>query len=139
MKQNNVDPEYIIFFDGICNLCNGFIDFVIKRDKAKKIFYSSLQSDISNKYINCANTQTNSSYTTIYLYKNGKVHDKSTAILMILKELSFGYRTLAGFFLLLPKVLRDSIYNFIARNRYRFFGKRDSCRLPNPEEKDQFL
>lgn len=129
----------IIFFDGVCNLCNGFIDYVIKRDAKKSIFYASLQSDFAIETLKHHNIVLNNGYTTIYYYKNGTLYSQSSAILNVFLELSAVHRFIGKICLALPKFIRDGVYNFIAKNRYAFFGKKESCRLPSPEERSQFM
>ena len=129
----------IIFFDGVCNLCNGFIDYVIKRDAQKKIYYASLQSNFAIEMLKGHNIDLDKGYTTIYYYTNGKLYSQSSAILNVFLELSAVHRLFAKVCLILPKFVRDGIYNFIAKNRYAFFGKKESCRLPSPEERSQFM
>lgn len=129
----------IIFFDGVCNLCNGFIDYVIKRDSHKKIYYTSLQSDYAIKMLKSHQINLDKDYTTIYYYTNGKLYSQSSAILNVFLELSAAHRFFAKVCLILPKFIRDGIYNFIAKNRYAFFGKKESCRLPSSEERSQFI
>jgi len=128
----------IIFFDGVCNLCNGFIDFVIRRDLQHTIYYCSLQSDVAKKMLGDKDITIGNSFSTIYFYDNGIVYNKSSAILRILKQLP-RYRTISSILLVLPAFLRNFFYMIIAKNRYRFFGKKETCRLPSPEERAQFL
>lgn len=144
MEQPNkldlqLENKNIILFDGVCNLCNGFIDFVIRRDKEKKIFYSSLQSESSKPILENFGIIPGGSLYTIYYFKNGRLYDKSTAILTILKDLNTGYKIFAKFCFLFPRRLRDSMYKLISKNRYRLFGEKNTCRMPTPEEKSQFL
>lgn len=135
-----MENRKIIFFDGVCNLCNSLIDYVINRNKNKSIYYATLQSDIAkSKLKEYNNIILEPDFKTIYYYKNGIVHSKSSAILHIFLELSYLHKISAKILLLIPKFIRDYIYNIIARNRYRFFGKKQTCRLPTKEEKQQFL
>ena len=129
----------IIFFDGVCNLCNGFIDFVIKRDSKKIIHYASLQSEVSKILMKNENINIGENFSTIYFYDAGKFYKQSSAILMIVKNLSLGYKLAASVCLIIPKGIRNAVYNYIAKNRYRFFGKKETCRLPSIEERKQFL
>lgn len=127
--------ENILFFDGVCSLCNSAVDFFISNDKNKMLKYSPLQGITAKKllepqYINDLNT--------VVLYQNGKIYTKSEAIIRGLSSISLFYRPLI-FSLILPVKLRDFIYDLIAKNRYKFFGKKDSCRLPTPEERELFL
>ena len=129
----------IIFFDGVCNLCNGFIDFVIKRDSKKIIHYASLQSEVSKILLKNENINIGENFSTIYFYDAGKFYKQSSAILMIVKNLSLVYKLAASVCLIIPKGIRNTVYNYIAKNRYRFFGKKETCRLPSIEERNQFL
>lgn len=129
----------IIFFDGVCNLCNGFIDYVIKRDTNKIIFYVSLQSEFSKETLKKHDIILDDTYNTIYYYSKGKLYSQSSAILNIFLELSTFHKIFGKTCLLIPKFIRDAAYVFIAKNRYKFFGKKESCRLPTPQEKKQFI
>lgn len=129
----------IVLFDGVCNLCNGFIDFVIKRDKSKRIFYSSLQDTQSKTLVNEFGIQLEDDFSTIYYYSEGKIYSESTAILKIFKELSPMYRLIAKVGLVIPTFIRNGMYKVISKNRYFLFGKKNTCRIPTPEEKGQFI
>lgn len=129
----------IIFFDGVCNLCNSFIDYVIQRDKEKKIFYCSLQSELAQELLAEHSISFENGFSTIFYYDQGKLYKRSTAILRIYKELNALHKIGASILLVIPAFLRNVVYDFIAKNRYRFYGKKETCRLPSPEEKDQFL
>lgn len=128
----------IIFFDGVCNLCNGFIDYVISRNKKKNIYYSSLQSETAERILRGYNIDLNS-LSTIYYYDGKKLYNKSSAVLRIFRELSTFHKIFSWFCFIIPPFLRDIVYNYIAKNRYKFFGKKETCRLPSPEEKNQFI
>ncbi len=135
MKKNQDKP--IIFFDGVCNLCNSSLQFILKKDKNKLFLFSSLQSDAS-KEILLQYSLENLALNTIILLEDGKIYQKSTAILRIVKRLSGIYKY--GYvFIIVPSFIRDSIYSFIAKRRYKWFGKRDSCMLPNASVKLRFL
>ncbi|MBC7465436.1 MAG: thiol-disulfide oxidoreductase DCC family protein [Bdellovibrio sp.] len=125
----------IIFFDGVCSLCNGFIDFILKRDQKKAFEFSSLQSQFARKIL----PPQNLSLDSIVLLEDQKVYTNSTAVLRILFEIGGGWNLFAVLASILPVWLRDRIYQTIARNRYKLFGKKDTCRLPSPEEKNRFL
>ncbi|MDD7885828.1 thiol-disulfide oxidoreductase DCC family protein [Flavivirga sp. 57AJ16] len=130
----------IIFFDGVCNLCNGFIDYVINRNKNNSIYYAALQSDIAiEKLKEYDNIVLESNYNTIYYYTGNKVYSKSSAVLRIFLELSVFHKVAAKILLLIPKFIRDACYNLVAKNRYRFLGKKETCRLPTENERKQFL
>lgn len=125
----------IIFFDGVCPLCNGFVDFVLKKDSKKLFLYSSLQSSYAQAHLPIQHQGLDS----IVLSENGVVYTKSTAILRILFQLGGHYNALSVFASIIPRPVRDMIYNFIAHNRYRWFGKFESCRLATVEEKNLFI
>lgn len=127
----------IILFDGVCNLCNGAVQFVIKRDKKNHFRFGSLQSEAGKKILHENNLPLDAS-DSFLLVEDGKVFDRSTAALRVLKHLKNGWPLLYGF-MIVPKFLRDAVYNFIARNRYRWFGKTDECMLPTPELTAKFL
>lgn len=127
----------IIFFDGVCNLCNASIDFVIQRDKHDKFLVGALQEGFSKKIL--SNFDVREDYLdSLVLLEKGKIYYKSTAALKIARRLSGLWPALYPL-IFLPKFLRDPIYNWIGSNRYRWFGKKSTCRLPTPAEKAKFL
>lgn len=127
----------VIFFDGVCNLCNGFVQFVIKHDKDNRFYFSSLQSPQGAHLLNNL-SQTGKTPDSIMLYYKGRVYSESTAVLRIMGQLS-GILPLAGIFLVVPKIIRDVVYKWVARNRYKWFGKMDSCMIPTPALKQKFI
>jgi predicted DCC family thiol-disulfide oxidoreductase YuxK len=126
----------IVFFDGYCNLCNSLVDWLIKVDRSSELKFASLQGLTASKTLTPALVAT--PLDTVIYFTNGHTYLRSTAILKILWDLK-GVWKLSGVFLIIPAFLRDVVYNIIARNRYRLFGKRDTCRLPTAEEKLRFL
>lgn len=136
LKMNN--PENIVFFDGICTICNRFVDFCLRHDKKGVIYYASLQSDFARNFLATRSINV-TDISTIYFYTDGKIFDRSTAVIKILKHFGGLYSLFAGFYNLLNKRSRDYLYNLIARNRYRLRGKKDSCRLPTALEQQKFL
>jgi predicted DCC family thiol-disulfide oxidoreductase YuxK len=127
----------IIFFDGVCNLCNASIDFIIKRDRKNRFLVGALQDEYSRKVL--AQYNVNENYLdSLVLLQNGKIFYKSTAALKIARSLS-GIWPIFYPLILLPKRFRDLLYDWIASNRYTWFGKKNTCRLPTPEEKAKFL
>jgi predicted DCC family thiol-disulfide oxidoreductase YuxK len=133
----NIENKSIIFFDGVCNLCNNSVQFIIKRDKHKRFLYASLQSDAARDILLQFKIK-NSGFDSIILLENGKLYQKSTAILKIVKQLN-GFWKLNYVFILFPKFFRDFIYDIIAKNRYKWFGKREVCLLPTGDMKLRFL
>jgi len=140
MKENittNKLDKKVILFDGVCNLCNASIDFFMRVDKKQELYFSSLQSDFGQKILKKNNFSTNE-FDSFLLLENDKLYQKSTAALKTLSSLT-GIWKLTKVFFLIPKPIRDFIYSLIANNRYRLFGKKDSCRLPTAEEKRRFI
>src|SRR6202051_4018134 len=122
----------IVFFDGVCHLCNGFVDQVISRDHRAHFQFASLQGETAGKFLTAEESQ--ALETIILLDAKGTKYKRSTAVLRILTQLGGFYRIFAlGY--LIPAGLRDWIYAGTARNRYSWFGQRDLCRLPTPEER----
>lgn len=127
----------IILFDGVCNLCNSSIDFILKRDKNNRFLVGALQEEAGRIILEKFNTQVDY-LDSLVLVEEGKIYFRSTAALKISRHLSGLWPLLYGF-ILLPAFLRDPIYDWIGKNRYRWFGKKSTCRLPSPEEKAKFL
>lgn len=127
----------IVFFDGVCNLCNASIDFIIKRDRTNKFLVGALQDSFSKDILSVYNVD-EGYLDSLVLLENGKLFYKSTAALKIARKLS-GLWPVFYPLIFLPKWLRDPVYDFIGKNRYRWFGKKNTCRIPTPEEKAKFL
>jgi predicted DCC family thiol-disulfide oxidoreductase YuxK len=127
--------EKILFFDGVCNLCNFFIDFLIRQKPDATLFFAPLQGRTAQQKLE--HSLTKDVQSVIYL-KDGKAYRESSAALMVLADLG-GIWTMARVFLIVPVFVRDGVYRWVARNRYKIFGKRETCRLPTPEERRQFL
>ncbi len=125
----------IIFFDGICPLCNGFVDYVLKKDLNHCFQFSSLQSEFAKKNLKAEHQ----GLDTILLLENDKVFIKSTAVLRILFQLGGHWNALAVFASVIPRPMRDFFYMLIAKNRYKLVGQYETCRLPSEEEKNRFL
>lgn len=128
----------IILFDGICNLCNDSVLKVIKYDKRDHFVFVALQSKIGQDIINYLKIDV-SKIDSIILYEPGVAYDiKSTAALKIMKDFG-GFWALTQVFEILPTPIRDYFYDYIAKNRYKWFGKKESCMIPTPELKAKFL
>ena len=126
----------VIFFDGLCNLCNGAVQFIIERDQKNTFHFASLQSEFAKaKLVNfdIDPTQLNS----FILLENEAIYQRSTAALRVTKKLK-GLWPLLYVFIVVPHFIRDGVYNYIAKNRYKWFGKKESCWLPNEELKNRF-
>ena len=127
----------ILLFDGLCNLCNGSVNFILKKDKLGKYKFVSLQSEIGIGLCKQHNIDTNI-VDSIVLIKNDSVFTKSTAVLEILKDMPIGWR-LFYIGIILPKFARDWLYDNIAKHRNRIFGKKDKCPTPPKDVQDMFL
>lgn len=132
------ENKKIILFDGVCNLCNNAINFVIEHDKKDVFRFASLQSDLGKKLVTERGIDPEILDTIILIEPGVVYYEKSTAALKIAKDLSGGY-SLLKHFLFLPEFIRDWVYNLVASNRYKWFGKKDSCMIPTPELKAKFL
>lgn len=130
-------PHAIILFDGVCNLCNTAVQFVIRHDNNNYFVFASLQSEEGKKILVEHGLPINKMNSFI-LIENGKVFDRSTAALHVVKKLKGLWRFLYGF-IIVPKFIRDAIYQLISTNRYVWFGKKDECMIPTPELKAKFL
>ena len=128
----------LILFDGDCNLCNGAVQFVIKRDRRARFRFASLQSEAGRQALAAAGTARDEQPDSILLVSDGRVLAKSAAALAIARRLRLPWPLLSVFWVV-PYPLRDIVYDCIARNRYRWFGKRDECWVPTPELRQRFL
>lgn len=127
----------LILFDGVCNFCNASVNFIIRRDPGKVFRFAPLQSTAGQgllKKFSLASTDLD----TMVLIESDRAFTRSTAGLKIARRLS-GLWPLLYAFLIVPRFLRDAVYNVVARNRYRWWGKRDACMVPTPEVKERFL
>ncbi len=131
-----ITDKSIILFDGVCNLCSGAVQFILKRDHKKQFVFASLQSEIGQQLL--LKNKVNTSVETIILLQNEKWFSQSTAALEIARKLS-GAWPLFYAFIIIPRFVRDGVYDWISRNRYKFFGKKDTCMIPSPEWKNRFL
>ena len=129
----------VVYFDGVCNLCNGFIDFLITRDSKRALRYSSLQSDRGQVVLGELDRSLEEFDSILVQTRDGKVLDRSKAVLAILREMPFPWSFLGSLFRVVPTLIGDFVYKIVALNRYRLFGKRDSCRLPTEDEREFFL
>ncbi len=138
MIESLPKDKKIVLFDGVCNLCNSFINKIIALDKNDSFRFASLQSDIGiaiQEHLQLDPSKLDS----VILYEPGKAHyHKSTAALKIMKEFGGAWR-LMQVFMILPKFIRDAGYNVVAKYRYKWFGEKDSCMMPTPELKAKFL
>lgn len=135
--MNTSQDQYIIVFDGVCHLCNGLVNFLLKRDTRDRLRFALLQH--ANHLDVDENIKQNISSTdSIALITAGKVYFHSTAILKILKRLGGGWQLFYAF-IIIPKPVRDWLYEIIARNRYKWFGKENVCMVPDEKVKKKFI
>lgn len=125
----------VVFFDGVCHLCNGFVDAVISRDKSHLLLFAPLQGTTATDLLP---EQDRVKLDTVIYYESGKIYHRSSAVLKILTKLGGLYK-LFGIAWIIPAPLRDFFYNIVAKNRYSWFGVRDFCRLPTKEERSYLL
>ena len=128
----------IILFDGVCNLCNSTVQFVIREDKEDVFRFAPLQSELGQRLIRERAINTKEIDSIILIEPDIAYYTKSDAALQIGKSLK-RYRTLSRFLMLFPEGLRNFAYDFVARNRYKWYGKKDACMIPSPELKAKFL
>ena len=123
----------VIYFDGVCGLCNGFVDVFIKLDTKRLFRFATLQGAHAAEHLQ----ESERDLSTVIYQRGEQVFQKSTAVLNALADLGGAY-TLLKLFLVVPVFLRDFLYDLVANNRYSLFGERESCRLPSPEERELF-
>lgn len=131
------EGKHIVLFDGVCNLCNGAVLFIIKRDKKDRFRFAALESDLGKELLARHNIDP-SKIDSIVLISGDSAFAKAGAALRIAKYLT-GLWPLLYSLVIIPKFIADAVYDFIARNRYKWFGKKDSCMIPTPELKSKFL
>ena len=129
--------EHIVFFDGKCNLCNRSVDALINKKKDNTLYFASLQSEFAAAFLPTNRVDLND-LDTLYYYSKGRLYNRSSALLQVSARLKGGFPLLKVLFLV-PRFIRDAAYTLVARNRYRLFGKKDTCRLATEEEKTFFL
>lgn len=131
------EKKSIILFDGVCNLCNTSVNFVIKHDTKKQFLFASLQSDAAKELLLQYGIK-NLEMKSIILIHNHKIYTKSTAIFLIFKYLNKGLK-FCYIGIVIPKFIRDAVYDFIGKHRYKWFGKKQKCMLPTEELKNRFI
>lgn len=132
-----IDFQSIILFDGVCNLCNGFVQFMIKHDSKRRFRYASLQSETGQSLLKSVGFPADE-IDTVVLIEAGTGYTRSDVALRVARRLG-GFWPLFTVFYIIPRPIRNAVYNWIARNRYRWFGKREACMVPTPELKSLFL
>ena len=129
--------QYILLFDGECHLCDGTVQFVLDRDKDERFHFCSLQSEKGQAYLKQFSLPTDV-FDSFVLIENNQYYLRSTAVLRLCAYLKFPWN-LVRVFLIIPRFIRDFVYRVVAKNRYRWFGKLDTCRIPDAKYRSRFL
>jgi len=132
------DNKKLILFDGVCNLCNASVQFVINHDKQNKFLFAPLQSKIGQEILQTYKIDPKKTDSIILYDPEGRVSVRSSAALTVSKYLGFPINAMVIFFII-PPFIRNAVYDFISKNRYKWFGKKDDCMIPTPELKAKFL
>jgi predicted DCC family thiol-disulfide oxidoreductase YuxK len=132
-----MDPHPVILFDGVCNLCNASVQFIINRDSKANFRFTSLQSEAGQAILAKFNLSAEKLYSVIVVDQD-KVYDRSRAALEITRRLNGLWPLLYGF-IIVPPFIRNFVYDWVSRNRYRWFGVRQACMMPTPDMKARFL
>ena len=136
-EGERIMQQPVILFDGVCNFCNGTVNFIMARDKKQRFKIAALQSEAGQNILRKFNLKI-TDFDTIILAESNRYYEKSTAALKIAKELG-GIWKLFYAFIIIPTFIRNFFYNIIAKNRFRWFGKREKCRVPTPKDMRSFL
>ena len=137
MLEEEIQAQHIVLFDGICNLCNSSIQFILRHEKAPVFQFASIQSQSGKKLLTWCGLPPDFSDAVIYI-ENGRNHLGSTAALKIGQRLKFPWSLLASMGLFVPTIVRDWVYNQIGKHRYQWFGKRAVCMVPTKEWRARF-
>lgn len=128
----------ILYFDGVCNLCNSTVQFIIKKDKRKELKFASLQSEVGQKVSKQLEEKYGNTPDSLVLEHRGKLYIKSDAALQV-SRLMGGVWPILAIFLIIPRFVRNAVYDWVARNRYKWYGKQDECMMPTKELKERFI
>lgn len=128
----------LLLFDGVCNLCNGFVNFLIDHDPDGRVRVGALQSEAARPYLDAFGLDP-SYLDSVVLIERGRVYTKSTAALRVARRLEAPWPLAYYAFIAIPRPVRDAVYDWVAGNRYDWFGKRDACRMPTPELRARFI
>jgi predicted DCC family thiol-disulfide oxidoreductase YuxK len=126
----------IVFFDGVCGLCNSSVDFVLRHDRRGRLKFSPLQGETAERLLPSEDRE---NLGSLVLWDGGRMFRRSSAVVRILWRLGPLWRLLGGLLWVIPLPLRNAVYRVVAGSRYRWFGKKETCRLPSPEERERFL
>jgi predicted DCC family thiol-disulfide oxidoreductase YuxK len=136
-RMKDMTAPRLVLFDGVCNVCNAAVNFIIDRDPEARYRFASLQSDKGREL--CASHGLADDVRSIVLIEDGVAYTESTAVLRIVRRLGAGWPLFFHVAIVLPRALRDVLYRYFAHNRYRWFGQRESCRVPTPDIRRRFL
>lgn len=132
-----MEDHPLILFDGVCNFCNSTVNFVIKRDKNAVLRFAALQGNIARGILAYDHLPA-MDMSSFVLIEKGKIYTRSTAALRVCRYMNNGWPLMYGF-MIIPRFIRDIVYNWIAKNRYKWFGKKEVCMIPTPDLKERFL
>lgn len=138
MATVTADDTTFVFFDGVCNFCNSTVNCIMKHDRKGRVKFASLQSAYAQTYLPTVGIDP-TALESVIVVRGGKVYRESSAALRIARSLSGGWPLLGYLGYVLPPFIRNAIYRWIARNRYKWYGKREACRMPTPEERSRFV
>lgn len=130
--------QVVVLFDGVCVLCSGWVRFCLPRDRKARLRFAALQEPVGQKLL-AEHHFSQTEFRSVVVLADGKVYERASAVVRILGELGVGWRLLGGLLGLFPKRLLNLGYDWVAGNRYRWFGKNETCFLPSPEERARFL
>lgn len=137
MIEEKERGQSIVLIDGVCHLCQNITRYIVRHDHKRKFSFAALQSEAGSRLLRQGGLS-ESDWDSFVLVENGQYYTKSGAALRVMKGLG-GFRSMAYAFIIVPKPIRDSIYSWVARNRYRWFGQSDSCLMPTKEIMSRFL
>ena len=132
-----MENKKIIFYDGICNMCNGFVNTIISLDKKNQLFFSPLNGKIAKKLLN-EHSEKIKKIDSVVFYSHSKISVKSKAVIDIINSLGSFYKIIS-ILNIIPSILLDCIYDLVAKNRYSWFGKKSSCPMPDKKIVSQFI
>jgi predicted DCC family thiol-disulfide oxidoreductase YuxK len=138
MNTSKSNIKNVVFFDGVCNLCNGVVDFLIRKDSKNQLKYSSLQSGYAKNFFKKQEINIED-LNSVYFYDGVSIYNKSRAISAIFRKLPYPYKAIGIFIQYFPERLGNLIYDFIAIRRYTLFGKKEECRMPTSRERAKFV
>lgn len=137
LSSSKMNHDRVVLFDGVCNMCNSSVQFCLKHDKSKSLKFASLQSEIGQQLQKEYGIETEQLSSVVFI-ENGTAYQESTAVLHIMKYFGFPWKLMRAF-IIVPPFIRNGVYQFIGKNRYKWFGKQETCMLPTPEQAARLL